>query len=54
MSTDRDVELHLTFDGDAVEGQVAAPGGEERPFTGWLGLLAALDALRLPPPAEPD
>jgi hypothetical protein len=50
-------ELHIGLDlrlnGDEVEGRAtAAGGGPGRDFTGWVGLLAALDALTAEAPAE--
>jgi hypothetical protein len=40
------IGLDLRLTGDEVEGRAtAADGGPGRDFTGWVGLLAALDAL---------
>jgi hypothetical protein len=38
-----DLDLHV-HDG-VVEGRATSTGGAERPFSGWVELLAALDAL---------
>ncbi len=43
-----DVELH----GEEVRGRASCDGRTPRPFTGWMGLIAALDALMAP--AEPS
>jgi hypothetical protein len=44
-----DGPLHIDLDLDVrdgeVEGRAARAGGPERPFSGWVELLAALDAL---------
>jgi hypothetical protein len=40
------IGLDLRLNGDAVEGfATPADGGARREFSGWVGLLAALDAL---------
>jgi hypothetical protein len=39
------IDLDLRIDGDEVEGRAAADGAPARDFSGWVGLLAALDAL---------
>ena len=38
-----DLDLHVT--GGEVQGRAATDGQPERPFTGWVELLAALDRL---------
>jgi hypothetical protein len=38
-----DLDLHVT--GGEVEGQAATEGQPERPFEGWVELLAALDSI---------
>jgi hypothetical protein len=51
MSADRDpdrtlhIDLDLRLRGDEVEGRASADGRPGRDFSGWVGLLAALDAL---------
>ena len=42
------VTLELRIDGDAMSGRATGDNGESVDFDGWLGLLAALDAL-VPP-----
>ncbi|HET6510435.1 MAG TPA: hypothetical protein VFG42_26810 [Baekduia sp.] len=40
------IGLDLRLDGEVVEGRATADGsGPAREFSGWVGLLAALDAL---------
>jgi hypothetical protein len=39
------IDLDLDVHGGEVEGRAARAGGPERPFSGWVELLAALDAL---------
>ena len=39
------IDLDLRLHGDEVRGHAATAGLPERDFTGWVGLLAALDAL---------
>lgn len=51
MSSDRDedrtlhIDLDLRLRGDEVTGRATAEGRPARDFSGWVGLLAALDAL---------
>jgi FAD/FMN-containing dehydrogenase len=40
------IELELTFDDDRLVGRAHLAHGRWRPFSGWLGLMAAIDALR--------
>ncbi len=37
------LEMHLA--GDCLTGTATSAAGVERPFRGWLGLIAAIDAL---------
>ena len=50
------LELHLT--GDRVRGHASTSTGLGREFTGWVGLIAAIDALTepllLPPRAREE
>jgi hypothetical protein len=39
------IGLEVDAVGDSLSGRVVTPGGETREFTGWLGLLGALEAL---------
>jgi hypothetical protein len=41
------VTLELRIDGDALSGRAIGEDGASIDFDGWLGLLAALDALVL-------
>ena len=46
--------VEVRFDVEPIEGRVSNDGGSiDRPFAGWLGLLAAIDAAR-PAAHEPD
>ena len=53
----RRLALEVQFDAQPIEGRVYEDGGRlDRPFSGWLGLMAAIEAARrahLPaPPSE--
>jgi hypothetical protein len=39
------IDLDLRVSGGEVEGSAATDGQPERPFTGWVELLAALDTI---------
>jgi hypothetical protein len=39
-----DIRLELRTDGEAIEGSVSA-AGERHEFSGWIGLVAVVDAL---------
>jgi hypothetical protein len=39
------VHIELRFDGSAPVGNVRAADGEPRPFSGWVGLVCALEEL---------
>jgi hypothetical protein len=49
------IDLDLRLSGEDVEGCASMAGAAPREFSGWVGLLAALDALTAttPEPAEP-
>jgi len=47
------IDLDLRLRGDEVEGRAAMAGAPAREFEGWVGLLAALDALTATAP-EPE
>ena len=55
MDDDRTIRIALELDlhGDEVRGRASSDGGAPRDFVGWLGLIAALDALVAPPEPEP-
>ena len=39
--------IEVRFDAQPIEGRVFEEGGRlDRPFLGWLGLMAAIDAAR--------
>ncbi len=54
MDEQRERALHIDLDlrlhDDGLEGRAAAHGQAERAFTGWVELLAALDAIVNPSP----
>jgi hypothetical protein len=37
---------------EPIRGEVAAPSGERTAFSGWIGLVAAIEAARMPTPVE--
>jgi hypothetical protein len=37
---------------EPIRGEVEAPSGERTAFSGWIGLVAAIEAARMPTPAE--
>jgi hypothetical protein len=39
------IRIDASVDGEEIRGQIGAGAGETKPFSGWLGLLAALDLL---------
>jgi hypothetical protein len=47
--------LRITFDGGSIRGSLDGRDGRLHPFSGWLELLVAIDALRAGPPGRgPD
>jgi hypothetical protein len=47
--------LEVRFDQTPIEGRLYAEDGElVRPFSGWLGLMAAIDAASVDPTASPS
>ena len=50
------ITLELRLAGDSLTGRCVGPEGGVRPFAGWLGLVAAIDAQLAdrPTPAEGD
>ena len=45
----RRLELEVRFDAQPIEGRLLDRHGDDRfdrPFSGWLGLIAAIDAAR--------
>ena len=41
----RVIRLELRLDGESPIGRASTPDGGERDFAGWLGLIAAIEAL---------
>ena len=54
MDDDRTIhiELELELHGDEVRGRALCDGAPPREFSGWLGLIAALDALVAAPEGD--
>jgi hypothetical protein len=54
----RTLELEVSFDAEPIQGRLYDPkahGGLDRPFSGWLGLISAIEAVRgaeASPPSE--
>jgi hypothetical protein len=48
------IDLDLRMHGDELAGRAGAHGGGERTFSGWVELLAALDALVDPEPGAQE
>lgn len=42
----RKLALEVRFDAQPIEGRVYEADGVERRFSGWLGLMAAIEAAR--------
>jgi hypothetical protein len=40
-----DLQLKLSVEDDEFSGRATADGGQPRPFSGWIGLVSALDGL---------
>jgi hypothetical protein len=45
------INLDVELEGEHVRGRASDPRGGSLPFVGWLGLIAALDALIAAAPA---
>lgn len=52
MSSDQWIAVRLELDRDAepITGTLTQGDEEARPFTGWLGLTDAIEAIRTAPP----
>jgi hypothetical protein len=52
VGTAVEVNVQLLIESDAISGSMTTPGGAKAPFTGWLGLITAVERLRggLPDP----
>jgi hypothetical protein len=46
------ITLDLRLAGDELDGRATAGDGEEKAFSGWLGLIVAIDALLNAAPDE--
>ncbi len=44
-ATSVQIAIDVRVDGDEISGSATDGGGQPRPFSGWLGLIGALDAL---------
>jgi hypothetical protein len=42
------ISLELSLDGDSLTGRASDGAGTEREFSGWLGLVSAIEALITP------
>jgi hypothetical protein len=50
----RRLALEVRFDAEPIEGRVYEDDGHvDRPFSGWLGLMAAIEAARGARPSQP-
>ena len=48
------ITLELRLAGDELDGSASDGSGDGRPFSGWLGLLVAIDALLSAAPERED
>ena len=39
------IQLEVRVEGEAISGEARRDAGRPKPFTGWLGLIGALDGL---------
>ena len=46
--------LEVRFDAEPIQGRVYEGDRLDRPFSGWLGLMAAIDAARQTKPPATD
>jgi len=46
-----EIHLELRLDGPAPVGHARLAGGEPRPFSGWIGLVSAVETLITAEPA---
>jgi hypothetical protein len=53
-SEPRKLALEVRFDAQPIEGRVYEDDGPDRRFSGWLGLMAAIDAARAADPHQDD
>jgi hypothetical protein len=48
------ISLELSLDGDSLSGVASVENGEPRQFSGWLGLVSAVEALIATEPKGAD
>jgi hypothetical protein len=48
------ITLELRLAGDELDGRATDGTGDDRPFSGWLGLLVAIDHLLNAAPENPQ
>lgn len=53
-SEPRKLALEVRFDAQPIEGRVYEDTGVDRRFSGWLGLMAAIDAAQAADPPDED
>ena len=46
------ITLELRLAGDELDGRASDGTGSDRPFSGWLGLLVAIDAMLAAAPEQ--
>ena len=46
------ISLELNLAGDSLTGSASDPDGHRREFSGWLGLMSAIEALLAPSAQE--
>jgi hypothetical protein len=52
QSTTAAISLELSVDGDSLSGSASDGNGSHREFSGWLGLVSAIEALIANPKEE--
>jgi hypothetical protein len=50
----RTLALEVRFDAQPIQGRLYEHDGVDRRFSGWLGLMAAIDAARAANPRDED
>jgi hypothetical protein len=43
------IAIDVTFVDEQIQGHIRDSGRQPKPFSGWLGLIAALDGILTPP-----
>jgi hypothetical protein len=54
MESTTAISLELSLEGDSLKGLASDGNGGRREFTGWIGLIAAIEALLTPDPRGGD